>query len=454
MLEFNSNNRLTQESSDMDDDDSAEEQSANNTCCLRQDQCKKFVVDEDPALPSKTCFQVETTMDLVWQLNYCYDSFKQHGETRALFKWCQYVYTATKESGFWTNDNSESFIFHFRSPRSPPGYLTDSVCSTVGILSFFFTYVHKGRIARLVNFVSGWVTSICDRTVANFESDFVISEETVFPQVRVLSGGIVSGLIHSLDGLHSTVLQAWLSQWNSMHSTGLLTLPLIVHNRGEEERVVLLKDLVQFALHSQRTRKLARRNAWSEERPIGKYLLQITRGLIKFLAARLEDIVKGQFLNDDYQIVRVAPARRLSGSNSTKSKQTTFMSVEAIWEVLQTMQDEGVSTRDTLRTVKNPRLSNAGGSNENAQDSWIRKLASMYDDKVMYSLAGCNHLNLVSDASTHAGKEVLVSLIWSHENQMGAFSNLQQILPGTVVTPNELELTPIVEVLAKARMTK
>ena len=105
--------------------------------------------------------------------------------------------------------------------------------------------------------------------------------------------------------------------------------------------------------------------------------------------------------------------------------------MEAIWEVLQTMQDEGVSTRDTLRAHKNPRLSNIGGSNENAQDSWVRKLASMYDDNVMYSLAGCNHLNLVSDCSTHAGKEILVSLIWSHENQVGAFSNLQQILPGT-----------------------
>lgn len=313
--------------------------------------------------------------------------------------------------------------------------------------------MQTGRIGRLVNFVSDWVASICDRTVANFEGDFVISEESVFPQVRVLSGGVVSGLIRSLGGLHKVVLQAWLTQWSSMHSTGLLTLPLIAHNVGEEERVVLLKDLVQFALLAQRTRKAARLNTWHEERPIGKYLLQLTRGLIKFLAARLEEIVRGQIIKDDiHEIVRVAPARRLSGSDLTK-RRSTFMSVEAIWEVLQTMQDEGVSTRDTLRAHKNPRLSKVGGSNENAQDSWVRKLASMYDDNVMYSLAGCNHLNFVSDCSTHAGKEILVSLIWSQENQVGAFSNLQQILPGTVVTPNELELTPIVEILAKARMS-
>jgi len=62
-------------------------ESANSTWCLKQDQCKKFVVDEDPVLPSKTCFQVETTTALVWQLNYCYDSFKQYGESRPLFKW-------------------------------------------------------------------------------------------------------------------------------------------------------------------------------------------------------------------------------------------------------------------------------------------------------------------------------------------------------------------------------
>jgi hypothetical protein len=65
-------------------------------------------------------------------------------------------------------------------------------------------------------------------------------------------------------------------------------------------------------------------------------------------------------------------------------------------------------------------------------------------------LIGAKHFNVVADTSKHSGREVLVSVIWSHENQTAAIPSVQSILPcDTLVSPGELDLTTLVEKLAK-----
>ena len=117
--------------------------------------------------------------------------------------------------------------------------------------------------------------------------------------------------------------------------------------------------------------------------------------------------------------------------------------------------DSGVSARDSLKVQKNPRLSNSGGSSESSIDFWIRKVAQMHDDQVNLCLVGAYHFNMVSDASTHAGgKNILVSLLWTHENATALFANLQMTLPGKEIAPDEWNLESLVEALAKERLTQ
>ena len=52
------------------------------------------------------------------------------------------------------------------------------------------------------------------------------------------------------------------------------------------------------------------------------------------------------------------------------------------------------------------------------------------------------HFNVVGDPATHAKKETFVSVVWSWEQWYGAFGDVQQLLPGSVVLPEEKEDLP------------
>lgn len=58
------------------------------------------------------------------------------------------------------------------------------------------------------------------------------------------------------------------------------------------------------------------------------------------------------------------------------------------------------------------------------------------------------HFNIVGDFATHAKKETFVSVVWSWEHGYGAFGDVQQVLPGSVVLPGEDDLSDRVQQLA------
>ena len=87
-------------------------------------------------------------------------------------------------------------------------------------------------------------------------------------------------------------------------------------------------------------------------------------------------------------------------------------------------------------------------------DAWMRRLQSIYDSRATISFAGTSHINLIADASRHSNKEVLVTAAWSWGNQTAAMCNCQVILPLDQLAPNEIDLTDLVETLAKELLTK
>ena len=410
---------------------------------LRRDLCKLLVTDSVAVLPSKTCYDVQNLNQLVWSLSYLYDRLKKNGENRTFYKWCVFARELTMTtSGIPSDENLMDYIFSFRSPSHPSWALDESVASTVAILSFFFVFVECGRVKTIVTELGDWASTMCDLAIegsgsSNLDLD---GEVTVFK-------GIVSGLQQLLHSTNLHAFKAWERQWNRMHDLGILAMKW---NAGQDsqdshdEPVILMKDLVLFGLHANRCRKSSGKPVWPISTPSGKFLLQVRRALIKFLSTQIDEYVRCRYGNQ-HDTDRLAPSRRFKGSKQGRSS----MSVDAIWEVLQSREDTKMSGRDTLKVCKSKKLSQACGAVASAQDHWVRKLATMYDDKVMFSLAGACHINMVCDGSTHSGKDMLVSILWSGENNTAIFCNVQQLLPGKVIIPNELDLTPLVEMLAK-----
>jgi hypothetical protein len=160
---------------------------------------------------------------------------------------------------------------------------------------------------------------------------------------------------------------------------------------------------------------------------------------------------------------RLPSARRRSGEGlqheenfpgqvAIRKKQRVSMNVESIWEVLCQERDSSLTTKQALEVLKKPSLAQTGGCTGTAVDSWQRRSQALYDERAALTMLGASHYNLISDASTHAGRELLVSILYSWENDCAAFANNQVILPLNIIAPSELELTSLVEQLAKDRV--
>ena len=404
---------------------------------LRADLCRLLVTDEVAALPSKTCFEVRDSNQFVWSLNYFYDGrLKPNGEVRNFWKWCMFARDLTLRSDIVVMENEMDYIFSFRSSTHPSWALDQSVASTVALLTFLFVYVDCGRIQNVVTELGNWGSAMCDLVTSYMEGSGSLNLDLNGQVTVSVSKGIVSGLQQTLHSTNLHAFKAWQEQWNFMHGLGMLAMKW---NAGQDsqdsqdEPVILLKDLVLFALHANRCRKSSNKRVWTISKPSGKFLLQLRRALIKFLSTQIDEYVRFRYGNQP-DTDRLPPARRFNGVTKPRNS----MSVDAIWEVLQSREDSKMTGRETLKVCKNRKLSQACGADESAQDCWVRKLASMYDDKVIFSLAGCCRINMVCDGSNHAGKDMLVSILWSQENNTAIFCNVQQLLPGKSSLPTSL----------------
>ena len=104
----------------------------------------------------------------------------------------------------------------------------------------------------------------------------------------------------------------------------------------------------------------------------------------------------------------------------------------------------------------NPALSVAAGCHGNTVDSWARSMQLIYDARLNFSLQGVRRFNQATDGSTHSCKDVLVGVIYSHENDTASHCPIQMILPtgSNKIKPDEMELADPIALLAQDNKVK
>lgn len=414
-------------------------------CCrgqamLLQRQCTHLTVDHDDSLPAKAVYLTITDEGpfMCWGLGYLYDRLQKLGESRKLFKWCQFFQQTVTQTGL-VGDNFPCVI-HIRGHGLPPEALDESVASSEAVLTYFYAVLNVGRKPEITREVDLWIWKIINRVCEESNSQTV---DVALVDLGVLQfwprQSVVTGLQQIVMTRHRTAFDSWMKLWGSMKEAGELASSWTV-DVGQD---LQLRDVIMFAFKANRTRKSQGKTAWVKAAPSGEVLLELQRAVIRFLSEGLY-----MYINFKYQlshdVTKAAPARRTStGSNRTS------MPVQNIWTVLDHAQATGKNVRQALQFCKST-LSEAGGCHENAAEAWMRRKQIIYDQRVSASLIEAKHFNVVADTSKHSGREVLVSVIWSHENQTAAIPSVQSILPcDTLVSPGELDLTTLVEKLAK-----
>lgn len=419
---------------------------------LHHDDCQQLTVDEDPSLPSKSVYLVrpngdDTSVELYWAVDYVHDKLRKCGENRALYKWRSFFSQCIEQSGLVSN--AFACNTHFAGRELPPQALAENVASSNAVLTYYFRVLETSRTRSLTQQVTEMLsrisTCVCEALCHDADSphlcvDIPLENGSVLqlcPQ-----SGMVDGLRTWVSARHRTALEAWSASWSSMRADGLLTCLLT------QDATTPLKDVLMFASGVSRFRKKKGQSPWEGASPSGSMLRALQRGLISFLSGGLLSYIVGQY-QIEHNVSKAAPSRKTSTGGRVS------MSVDAIWDLLQHSSHSVTSAREVMNVIgPGSRLSQAGGCTESAVDNWSRRRQILYDERMSYSICGARHYNLCADASTHSGKEVLVSVLWCHQNNCAAFPSVQVLLSVDSVAPMELELTSSIEQLAKDNVQK
>ena len=85
-------------------------------------------------------------------------------------------------------------------------------------------------------------------------------------------------------------------------------------------------------------------------------------------------------------------------------------------------------------------------------DLWKRKADHSYSERRSLGFSvGINHWNMVFDPATHSKKETAVSVIWSWEQNIGAFGDIQRMVSGCAVLVDEEAFSDRLADLARRR---
>lgn len=410
---------------------------------LLHDRCQPLTIDQDGVLPSKVGYLVTLEngeVQLWWALDHLYDKFRSCGENRALFKWILWFRHGVTETEY-----TNGLFIHTKRQDLPQDALRENIASTVAVISFLAFIQKESRTQQIIDYVRGWMPQIASRACSILTSARSIPIEEMLP-LTISPGGVVRGLEESLSNRHRTVFVVVQKAWNAMYESGEVSEQLI----SGENLANSLQDLVYFLFSIEKKRKENGQHMWPRSSAVGSTLWKLQKAIVSFLAVGVDVFTRGWYMLE-HDCSTVPPSRRGSGGSSQElqSAKKVRMTPDAIYELLESARKRTVNVRAGLGLLERTRLSTVAGCKANAVDAWVRRSQSIYDHRAALAFQGVMHFNLAADASTHAGKELLVSILWSHQCNSAAFANNQVILPLAQIAPGELELTSLVEHLAQ-----
>eukprot|EP00438_Fugacium_kawagutii_P011249 Skav211190 [mRNA] locus=scaffold884:286172:287377:+ [translate_table: standard] len=120
-----------------------------------------------------------------------------------------------------------------------------------------------------------------------------------------------------------------------------------------------------------------------------------------------------------------------------KRQRTCKVGAETIWDLFQLAKNRRRSLFSVIAYEKNRKRTNVKDVSPESSKYWLMKLQGLYLKRCVGMIGNIKQLNLVSDASTHSGKDILVSLAYSHCLDEAAVCQIQQMTTGPLL-PSEL----------------
>ena len=135
------------------------------------------------------------------------------------------------------------------------------------------------------------------------------------------------------------------------------------------------------------------------------------------------------------------------GLPETTAKQRPWVQVDLneIWNLYtDSIEVKGLSLQQILRTKTRSR---EGGCGEGSANFWPGKFQAMYCQQASSGFEDELHINMVSDASRHSTRDILVTAIYSADRDMAAYG-CSQVLKTARTFPGGIDCDGVVEKLS------
>ena len=257
---------------------------------------------------------------------------------------------------------------------------------------------------------------------------------------------VVSGLSN-----HGSIVESVAQSWQEMTAESIL---------GGSFDSASLINAVEFVGVVRKWRRGKKKRPWSNR--ILAVWSAIKNGLASFLATGIINKVQHLIRETPDILERSMPSRKkrrtsegtgtaivLAPDEDAPPQVRVATNVISIWNMHSEAMELGLSMGQLLRSKTKEKQ---GGATEGACEYWMRKLQAMYNNRAKLAFMDTTHWNIMADSSRFGTRDTLISTIYSHQNDVGAFLSAQVLKSGgKLLAPGELVLEARVERLAAQR---
>ena len=392
-----------------------------------------------------------------WKIIYVAEAFQKEDHWNS-YKWLKDVFAKNVENSqkflekqlrkcnAEVNDPGEPCVLFSRENENN---LQAHICRTEGLLHFFFQWGDVCRDDNVFGSILDRMKMIC---ASIMEFSWHLQQQFVFEKLQSVCGTHVSGgilITGFLQALKNRFPRSWLTFktiWIELKNSGRIQAdwPLSFNN------TVGFVDVLMFTFSAMRWRRKQNKSTDSLQPLIALLRFDLIMIISKVLNSYIPLNVQTDFR---FTIARNLPAvRRKSKSDGPVRVE---VDPETIWALIESANNSGISLRQALLLKKNDELSSPelAGASESKAEYWMRKLTGLYMYRVQNVFKMITQLSLVADASTHSGKEILVSCAYSPGQSLGCHAVIQHLNTGSL-KPSEVDVSVLARIAKNRKLQR
>jgi hypothetical protein len=389
----------------------------------------RMTVDHDPSALPYVQGYADDGRRIWWDLNHMFASMQKHGENRRKKDWLTRCVEVCNANGMPDDIH--------KNTMDMPDDLIGNIATSRAAVSLLATSVDTGRINDVGTACCNYLVQSL-RRVMDVPS---VTRQFQVGQVFVTIDGV--GRVGCLDVALASLSRRTLAVFKDMWDMAFSTNHVSVQFAQDKFHIVELLRVVLFCFKERRSQSRHRLST-----AVVSQLNALRKSLLEWLASGIDKYVFDVYAN--MHDTSAPPIAFVNLHHRNGCRKYTRVDCDAIWGIM----EDSIQTSTSMAQILKIRAADAHvqAHSASAGDRWMRKANNIYSERRGLGFSvGINHWNIVFDPATHSKKETAVSVIWSWEQNIGAFGDVQRMVSGSAVLEDEEAFPDRLAELARRR---